>query len=314
MKKLLALATGSIAIGLLLGTSMAQAEEVCLDGDTVIGIKGLDVITDQYGSTTIDVDFRYATGYEIYGSNLENLPFDPPHTEDDPFSVIVSIENALNANNPLPGSAGQPGQNIFYIGSEEETEQGAALIEAFGSSNLTGELWDACSEASDCILGVAVLQPGQRHTYADLSRAVLGASCDSGGPPPTFTITSGITGSWYDPERDGEGYAIEIIGSALESQMLAHFYTYDDAGNQKWLIGNGPVNGGTAILPVQVTSGPVFGDGYDKDDVLRENWGTLTFTFSSCDTGSVVYDSTMGFGTGTINFVRLTRITGLTCP
>jgi len=42
MKTRSAIATASMAIGLLLGTSMAQAEEVCLDGDTAIGIKGLD--------------------------------------------------------------------------------------------------------------------------------------------------------------------------------------------------------------------------------------------------------------------------------
>jgi hypothetical protein len=51
-----------------------------------------------------------------------------------------------------------------------------------------------------------------------------------------------------------------------------------------------------------------------NEDVLREDWGTLTFKFTSKDTGSVVRDSTMGFGTTTVDFVRLTYVTGLTCP
>jgi len=50
MKKLSTLAASSMVIALLLGTSLAQAEEVCLDRDTVIGIKDLVVVTDQFGS------------------------------------------------------------------------------------------------------------------------------------------------------------------------------------------------------------------------------------------------------------------------
>ena len=306
-------------LALILSTSwqQAHAQDVCLDGDTVIGIKGLDVATEQYGFTTIDVDFRYATGHEVYGSDLEGLPFDPPHTETDPFSVLVSINQALSAHSTVPGSAGQPGQITYYIGAEEETDEGLGAIAAFGGANYTGQEWQPCKEegVDNCFLGVAILQPDERFTYADLSRAVDGASCDSSAPPPdSFTITPGITGSWYDPERDGEGYNIEIVGSSLDPQLLAYFYTYDGGGNQMWLVGAGPVNGDTAVVPVQVTSGPVFGDDYDKDDVIREDWGTLTFKFSSCTAGSVMYNSNMGFGSGTVNFIRLTYVTGLTCP
>jgi len=149
-----------------------------------------------------------------------------------------------------------------------------------------------------------------------LNRAVDGAVCDSSAPPPdNFTITPGITGSWFDPARDGEGYNIEIIGPSLEPQMLAYFYTYDEAGNQMWLTGVGPVNGDTAVVPVEVFSGPVFGTGYDPDDLDREDWGTLTFTFISCTEVIVLHDSIMDSGAGgAVNVVRLTYVTGLTCP
>ena len=317
MKKLLALAAGSIAIALLLGTSLAQAEEVCLDSDgvTVSGIKDLVVVTDQFGSMHMDVDFRYTTGFDIYGSDLDNLPFDPVTGEEDAGATSLAINNALDALNPVPDFVGSPGQNAYFIGVEGEVDLGVGLVGAWGAENLTGDFWDPCTGANDCLLGVAVLGAEQRFVYADLARAVDGASCPGGGPPPpTFTITAGITGSWYDPERDGEGYNIEIVGSSLDPQLLAYFYTYDDAGNQMWLVGSGPANGDTAVVPVQVTSGPVYGDGFDKDDVVRENWGTLTFTFSSCTAGSVVRASTMGFGTTTEDFVRLTYVTGLTCP
>ena len=319
MKKLSALVAVSIAIGLLLGTSMVQAEEVCLDGDTVMGIKSLDVLTDAHGAITIDVDFRYETGFQVYGSGLDNFPFNDVNAEEDVIATMVSINNTLGANNPVPGSAGYPSENVYFIGVEEETEGGAGLVAAVGSENLTGGFWEQCSEVNDCILGATILKADERFTYADLSKAAQG-TCGNTPPdetdPPTgsYNIVPCISGSWFLPARDGEGYVIEIIGPSLEPEMLAYFYTYDDAGNQMWLIGQGAVNGDTAVLPMQVTSGPVYGDAYDPDDVLREDWGTLTFKFTSKNAGTVLRESTMGFGTDTVDIIRLSSLTGLVCP
>jgi hypothetical protein len=319
MKKISVLAAGSIAIGLQLFSGMALAEEVCLEGDTVMGIKNMEVLTDQYGVVNIDVDFRYATGFEVYGSGLDNFPFTGGNAEEDLFAMMAAINNTLGANNPVPGSAGQPGQDVYFIGAEEESEGGAGLIAVVGSENLTGDFWDPCTQANDCIAGAAVKKADERFTYADLSKAA-GGSCGNTPPDPTdppttsYPIAPCITGSWYLPARDGEGYNIEIIGNELDPQLLAYFYTYDEDGNQMWLVGSGPANGDTAVVPVQVTSGPVYGAGYDPADVLREDWGTLTFKFATKDTGSVERASTMGFGTDTVDIIRLTYVTGLTCP
>ena len=317
MKKLSALAAGSIAIGLLLGTNIALAEEVCLDGDTAIGIKGLDVPTEIYGPVTMDVDFTYATGFDIYGSGLDNFPFNGIDAEEDAVTTLISINNTLGTVNPIPGSAGQPGQDVYYIGVEEETEGNAGLVVTVGSENVAG-FWDRCTDLSGCFAGAAVLEADQRHTYAVLSKA-SGGKCGNEPPdetdPPTgsYNIVPCITGSWYLDTRDGEGYNIEIFGDDLDPQLLAYFYTYDDDGNQMWLVGTGPANGDTAVVPVQVTSGPDY-SAYDPADVLREDWGTLTFKFTSKDTGTVVRASTMGFGTTTVDINRLTSVTGLACP
>jgi hypothetical protein len=300
----------------------AQALEICVaDDDTVIGIKGLDTFTDTYDAKTIDVDFIRATGYEIYGSNLD-LPWDAAHTEEDPLLVMTSINNALNAHSSVPDFAGQSGQNIYFIASEEETQGPGGLIGAFGGENVTGDLWDVCKEESihECAFGIAILQADELFVYADLKAAVTGATCNGGAPdppdtPPTtsYNIVPCITGSWYLDARDGEGYNIEIIGSELAPQVLVYFYTYDDAGNQMWISGVGEANGDTAIVPVEVFSGPVYGDDYDKGDLDREDWGTLTFTFTTKNTGSVVRDS-IDFDTTTVDIVRLTSAVGLECP
>jgi hypothetical protein len=279
-----------------------------------MGIKGLDVLTDSYGPRTIDVKFTYATGYEVYSSGLDNFPFTGGNADEDLIAMNAQINESLDATNPTPGSAGQPGQNVYFIGAEEDE----GFIGAYGSENSVG-IWEQCSQLNDCIIGVAILNPNERHTYAELSSAA-GGSCGNTPPdpevPPTgsYTIVPCITGSWFLFARDGEGYNIEITGDDLDPQLLAYFYTYDDDGNQMWLVGSGPANGDTAVVPVQVTSGPDYG-AYDPADVLREDWGTLTFKFTSKDTGTVVRASTMaGFGTTTVDIDRLTSVTGLACP
>ena len=120
---------------------MALAEEVCLDGDTAIGIKDLQVPTELHGVLTMDVDFRYETGFQAYGSGLDNFPFNGGNAEEDVLSTMVSINNALGAINPVQESAGTPSEDVYFIGVEEETEGGAGLVVAVGSENLSGDHW-----------------------------------------------------------------------------------------------------------------------------------------------------------------------------
>ena len=321
MKKLsvLTLAVGSIAIGLMLATSVAQAEElVCTNGATVTGIKGLEVLTVEFDAITIDVDFIWTTGFNIYGSDLDNLPFNGLDSEDDAAAVYITINQTLNAQPTIPDFAAVDGKNFYYIGVEVETESTFGATAGWLGANYIGE-WGPCEFqlTDNCVaIGSAIVPAADYFVYADLKPAVSGATCDGSAPPEEsdFTITPGITGSWYLEARDGEGYNIEIVGDTLAPQMLAYFYTYDADGNQMWLVGDGPVIGDTAVVPVQVTSGPVYGDAYDPDDVVRQDWGTLTFTFSSCTEGTVERASTMGFGTTTVDIDRLTYVIGLTCP
>jgi hypothetical protein len=317
MKKFSALAAGSMAIALLLGTSLAQAEEkVCTDGDVVTGIKGLEVTTEEFDTIIIDVDFVWTTGFAIYGPDLDNLPFGFS-AEDDTFIVYGAINRVLNAEPTTPDFAAQDGKNFFYIGAEVETEGSAGATAGWMGANYIG-VWERCEfELSDnCVaIGSALVPAADYFVYADLTRAVSGATCDSSPSPPEsgFTITPGITGSWFDRTHQGEGFNVEIIGAALDPQLLAYFYTYDDFGNQMWLTGVAPANGDTAVVPMEVTSGPVFGDDFDPTDVVTEAWGTITFTFSSCGAGTAAYTSP-DFGNGSFNIERLTTVTGLNCP
>jgi len=317
VRKFSTMATGSMAIGLLLCTSMAQAVEVCYNGEIVTGIRSLDVFTESLEGITIDVDFVNATGFELYGSELDNVPYPGGFAEEDAVATMLAINLALNGRNPVPDFVEISGKQNYYIGAEGEVELGVGLLGAVGGENVTGDHWDPCDEDSilNCIASVAVLNAKDYFIYADLSKAVDGAKCDGSAPPTEsdFTITAGITGSWFDRSREGEGFNIEIIGPELDPQLLAYFYTYDDSGNQMWLTGVAAANGDTAIVPMQVTSGTVFGPDFDPNDVMYADWGTITFTFSSCSAGTAEYTST-NFGSGSYNIEKLTSVSGATCP
>jgi hypothetical protein len=325
MKKLSALAAGSVAIALLLGTSLAQAEEqVCITEQTVTAIKGLEVTLENLDVIVIDVDFIWTTGFTIYGSNLDNLPFGETAGEEDAFATMGAINKTLTAEQNIPAFAGQDNKNAYYIGAEVETEAdaGVGATAGFSGANyqLNDEKWERCEHdlTDNCVgVGSMILAASDHFVYADLKRAVNGATCDGGAspqPPASTTITPGFSGSWFDQTREGEGFNIEIGGSELDAYLLTYFYTYDATGNQMWLTGVADItDSDTVVVDMTVTSGTVFGDNFNPDDVNYDPWGTITFKFSSCNAGTAEYVSD-DFGSGTFDLVHITGIAGLTCP
>jgi hypothetical protein len=125
----------------------------------------------------------------------------------------------------------------------------------------------------------------------------------------------GASGQWYNLSRDGEGIFVEIIYSEGIQKISVAWFTYDENGNQMWLVGLADLQSGqtTVTIPAIVTSGPVFGPDYDPAAVKRTSWGTLTLNFSTCSAGILSYASSAGFGSGAINLTRLTSLTQVRC-
>lgn len=125
----------------------------------------------------------------------------------------------------------------------------------------------------------------------------------------------GVSGQWYNANRDGEGLFVEIVDSGDSQQISVAWFTYDTDGFQMWLVGNVVLEGSTSVtIPVVVTNGPKFGQDYDMADLNRQTWGTLTLTFPDCNTALLSYASSVdGFGSGAINLVRLTNLTQVRC-
>ena len=120
-----------------------------------------------------------------------------------------------------------------------------------------------------------------------------------------------ITGSWYDPQRSGEGYIIEILE---DERAILIWYSYDLTGQHMWLIDSTGIistDGNDITLDfdnVQVTNGGIFGESFNPDEVNTLPWGTLHFELNCHGSGIVSYSSTIeGFGSGQYNISKLTN-------
>jgi hypothetical protein len=125
------------------------------------------------------------------------------------------------------------------------------------------------------------------------------------------SVNSGYSGSWYDPTHSGEGIILEILQNET---VIVQWFTFDEAGGQMWIQGTGTISG--KILTVDnlfTTEGTSYGTGFNPDDVVKTPWGTLTMEFNSCGEAVVKYDSSTGFGSGTLNMSRLTNLLGIPC-
>jgi hypothetical protein len=131
-------------------------------------------------------------------------------------------------------------------------------------------------------------------------------------------INGAISGSWYDPEQNGQGWVIEVVGGPSgESIFVGYFYGYDDNGEQLWFIlGGAVVDGNQATSDVYRPSGIGFGGSFDPGSfVLGDVVGSVTFDFKNCNSASVTFNSADSASLADFNndLIRLTNIASLDC-
>lgn len=129
-----------------------------------------------------------------------------------------------------------------------------------------------------------------------------------------FSIGPGMTGSWFNPAQDGHGFSVEVLPG---NRILANWYVYAPNGGATWIAATGPINGATATLQgyQKVGSGGRFPPDFDPSGLQNLFWGTLTFTFTDCNTGQVSWQPVVaGYAGGSMPITRLTMPAGLSCP
>ncbi|HEX3124413.1 MAG TPA: hypothetical protein VHQ21_14045 [Rhodanobacteraceae bacterium] len=147
----------------------------------------------------------------------------------------------------------------------------------------------------------------------DIVSIEFAGQANAAAAPPAMNIDASFTGSWFDPAQSGHGLMLEVLS---EHRLLAMWFAFSPQGDeQSWFGGVGTYSGATAtIIDVAQPSGGRWIPNFDPNSIVRSPWGTLTFTFTDCDHGRVDFSSGLGYGSGSMNLLRLTQPAGLTCP
>jgi hypothetical protein len=114
-------------------------------------------------------------------------------------------------------------------------------------------------------------------------------------------INYGLNDSWFNPAVglvSGQGFFITVFPDSQE--MFLAWFTYDidrppgsvtaqlgDPGH-RWLTAFGGYSGDTATLNIEVTKGGVFDSA--TPPTTQGPDGTITVTFTDCNTGEVSYN------------------------
>lgn len=190
------------------------------------------------------------------------------------------------------------------IGFIEDAVPGRASIpfsELFGLTSLNG----ANLSLIEIITFVVANNEGQE------GRVVL-TEFSTDGPitgGPVVAAEDEIPGTYFDPNRDGEGCQLTLERDQVTFILTCYFY---DEGEQFWVIGVGElVNGKIAFDEMTITSGAQYGHAFDPKDVVRSNWGSATMTWSDCNNADLELKPVVpGYEEVTLD---LTRIVPTTC-
>jgi hypothetical protein len=172
--------------------------------------------------------------------------------------------------------------------------------------NTVGSLSLSFLDCSTALANYSVDNNGAHQATARLTQ-VYGHGCDKTTPLPG----SDISGSWYDPSHDGEGFIVEQISA---NQAVVFWFTYDETGQQSWLFNAGTIDNNTIRIPQLLQPlGGRFGRSFNPDDISQNEWGELTLEVE-CSGGTASYTTqTEGYSDGSQSLVSLTRLAGSGC-
>ena len=148
--------------------------------------------------------------------------------------------------------------------------------------------------------------------YARAHDHELSAKAESG---QAYWPGPAVSGSWYNPQRSGEGFVLEYLSNGTVLVIWFTFPATGEPGAQDWIIGEGGYVVGNRIRfdHMYRTFGGTWGDAFNPGAIRRVEWGTLEFEFNDCNSATFRYAGPQSHGSGERSMTRLTALDQIQC-
>lgn len=131
---------------------------------------------------------------------------------------------------------------------------------------------------------------------------------------PLVSLQGALSGSWYDPQRNGEGFFLEFAENASDDLVTVFWFTYQE-GRPYWLFDAQPYSSSDEKIRFKLNeaNGPSFGASFDSSQLSIDPWGEIEFEFLSCTKAVANWRSQNGQA-GSFKLERITsKIAQTTC-
>lgn len=274
--------------------------------------------------TSIDLQANFTVAGNQFTANLQQSGtwYEPAKTQQGLFIEYLSAAQAI----VVWFTFTPEGQQAWMLGVGSvsgdtirvETfnrSRGARFGAAFNARDVVyddvGDLlitFDSCSTGYASFLSARPEWPNEQLRLQQLT-GIEGLNCANAAQKQGSYVGAGLSGSWYDPTRSGEGWFFQKLNADLS---IAYWFTYDAQGNQAWVGGVGQfVDGSVIINDVAQPVGGRFGPNYSPSQVTRIPWGSMAMSFKDCKNATMQAFGREGYGAyGSNNWRQLTQIAG----
>lgn len=140
---------------------------------------------------------------------------------------------------------------------------------------------------------------------------------DSSGSLANFGLDPGLSGTWWNTAKSGEGFLIDVAYAGSTKFMYVSLYTYSPSGEQTWLVAAlTSENGTTGNVDVYIPEGGTWGD--PSTATTGQAWGSGSMSFPTCSAGHVTLNPNaemMARGYTTLDYDLVRYFTpGVACP
>jgi plastocyanin len=259
--------------------------------------------TLQARTVSVQVGGTTTTGDPYYGYNTYPvLMFNPANT-------TINVGDTV-----IFSSLGGAPHNVHADDNSFRCANGCDGDGQGGNGAVSADTWTA---------SVTFTKPGVVNFHCDTHQmqGMTGSITVNGTAASGIALGGYLSGNWYNSNQGGHGFQLEFTNT---HEMIAIWFVYTpDGSGQSWIYSQGfwDATKNTVTLPAIILTGAKFPPNFVEADVHRQQaqgWGTITFTFSDCNHGTVSWHSDApGYNAANdtpLPLTRLTAVAGTTCP